>query len=388
MQHGSGPYRFFAGVFIIVYGALGAGCWFFLCYVLIGIFSKHLQDTYKSKMVCWIAGSWLYFWFVDRAFFSIFGFFEGDQLRFLLLPLAIRPQWLVIAQYLTRFGGLLLLLIFSASSACFFIGDKKKSFFSVAFVCFLPFVAGWFYPRQEHQDPNFISTIACLIPSIEQKDPWLVHEHICELLTKCSDLRAVKTIILPESSFQFPLEDWERNIAVWYNCIKRNDVYIILGSHRRDDQSIYNTLYVLHNCRIIQHYDKIHAMFFTERLPPLWSHLKETKNLFLKNTSPFCQGRKKRLPIFFSTLGFVRPYICSDLFFEPIASPRSKNDTNTLLCLVNDSWFSVGYIPDLMFLQAISKSLYEKCSILYVSYTKSEFIFQDGFSTKLLTILG
>ncbi len=388
MQHGVGSYRLLAGIILIIYGALGSGFWFFLSSGLVSIFSKYSRYISITKLACWVVGSWFYFWLVDTAFFSVFGFYEGDQLRFLLLPLAIRPHWLFVGRHFTRFGGLLILLLFSASCACFLTRYKKKVFLLFALLCFLPFAAGWLFKTAENKKSEFLSTIACIIPSIEQKDPWLVHEHICDLLRICAQNKSIQCIFFPESSFQFPLHDWSRYIGSWYDCLGKNDMYIVLGSHRQNRQKLFNTLYVLHNRRIINHYDKIHTMFFTERMPIYWSYFKEIKNLFLKNKSPFCQGKKKRAPLFLPFYTSLYPYMCSDLFFEPITTTSVTTDKGTLLCLVNDSWFSVSYIPQLMFLHAMCKSLYEKRDIFYVSYTKNEYISYHGYSSKLLTIRG
>lgn len=376
IQHGAGSYRLLAGFALILYGAFGSGLWFFC--------ASRLQSVANNirfvRATCWVVTSFMYFWLLDTNFFSVFGIQEGDQLRFLTLPLAIRPHWLLLSNVITRYGSLLLIIVFSMSCAYFFIRPKKRLLL-VLCGCFLPFAAGWLL-RSADDEPPFLSTIVCIIPSMEQIDPWLVHEHLCDLLQKSTHYKDIRYIFMPESSFQFPLNQWQRFISSWYDCLGHDSTYLILGGHRQDEKNLFNTLYVLHDRRIIHYYDKIHGMFFTERIPTSWSYA--TKNLFLKNKTPFCQAIGKRAAFFLPVIGNVYPYLCSDLFFEPYQARSST--TNTVVCLVNDSWFYGSYIPELMFLHAVSKAIYEHCTVIYVSYYNHEHIASTGYSRKLLTI--
>lgn len=380
MHHGVGSYRLLAGIALVLYGAFCAGVWFYLCKQLEIFFSTIIKIQIFEKIFAWIIGSFFYFYCVDTVFFIIFGFWEGDQLRSLFVPLAVRFQWLLISRFLPKFVELLLLIVFSAACACFFVADKRRRLFFVgALISCMPFVAGWLVFCCSHRDldePSFLSSLCCIAPQTIDDDPWVAHEHICDLLHACSHIKTVRFLILPESSFPFALNEWHRCITSWYDCLNNDDMYIIIGSHRQKNKKIFNTAYVLHNRRIINYYDKNHTMFFTERVPPFWSYLFKAKNLFLKNQKPFSQGKKERPRLSLPSLGIVMPYICSELFFEATGPSQVAGDN--ILCLVNDSWFFCSYIAQLMLLHAIRKALYEQKNILYVSYYYHKFISHTG----------
>ncbi len=369
-RHGAGPLRLCAYSALVFYGAFFSAVWFYVSATCM----RWLHRTNSEcKIFCCAGITMGYMWWHDRLFFWIFGQMEGDTLHSFVVPLAARPAWLLISSYATHLGCLFLIIFFAACLASFF--TARNSFLSLtgAFVCFIPFASGWLFHGQTRAKPGFLEKSVCLIPRVEHDDPWQCHEQICELLETCA--KHADYIVLPESSLPFILSEYQRCITSWYDIIQNDNAYIIMGSHRKEDNNLYNSFFILHRRRIIHHYDKTHLMFFTERVP---SHLKGLKNLFLKSKTPFSQGKMTRAPIHLPELGALVPYVCSELFFEPLAYWSYGDRTEQLFCLVNDSWFFFSYVPELMFLYAVNKAIFERKTILYVSHRKGVCIMPDG----------
>lgn len=187
-----------------------------------------------------------------------------------------------------------------------------------------------------------------------------------------------RTLILPESTFPFPLNQIKKYISLW----DLPDITILLGSHRYEDDHVYNTLYCIRNGSIITYYDKVHCMFFTEKVPLLWSMVPGAETLFLHNKRPFDPGKGKN-DFIIPSMGLVQPLICSDLFFLY----KTLDTGKIYVCIVNDSWFSTGYIPRLMFLHAKVVAAIKKSRIIYCGYRYCAIIDSDGNSTHLPTLI-
>lgn len=372
-EKGGGEYRCVAPLILVLYGACCSGIWFWSGTFFFKKLS-FLNNSTIMKIYCFAGATLLYYWWVNVGFFSLFGCFEGNQLQNPLLPLAIRISWL---RWVTQWPQGLAILCVVCFQICItlFLLECKKVVLVYALFFFLPFIAGWFLSVTA-QKPSILDVIGCIIPQPQHQDPWQAQEHLAELFAAYARDVSITCIILPESSFPFPLNYWQHAINCWYEHLENNEIHIIVGSHRRERENVYNSCYVLYQRRIIHCYDKTHRMFFAERLPPWWSILTTTKKLFLENKVPFTQGTKGKKPFSLLTF-FCVPYMCSELFFEPV-SIACSGDTDILLCLVNDSWFTNHYIPCLLYLYARYKALVIQKDVLYVSYHYASYITKEG----------
>ena len=371
LEKGGGEYRWVAPLVLIIYGACCSGIWFwcsnFLC-------KKCNSNDVVMKISCFVGATLLYYWWVNFGFFSLFGCFEGNQLQHPLLPLMIRIAWMRAVALWPHGLGMVWLVCMQACCALVVLKHQRTVALVLAVLFFIPFAAGWWLPDVSRR-PLMLDTIGCIIPRSEYEDPWQAQEHLAELFASFAHDALITCIILPESSFAFPLNYWQRAVNVWYENLGNDDLYVVLGSHRKEREELYNSWYVLHQRRIIHYYDKTHRMFFTEHLP-LWWSTATTKKLFLENKMPFTQGKRKKEPFFLPDF-FCIPYMCSELFFEPVGiMPSCKAEI--LICLVNDSWFANGYIPQLLYLYARYKALVIKKDILYVSYRYAACITGEG----------
>ena len=362
MEHGHGTLRLLAYGMLVLYSACVTGLWFYSSTFIAGYVYRYFSHPI-IVLLCWSLTTMAYLAWHDRLFFSIFGQLEGDHLRALIVPLAIRPAWLHVSACLGPEMCTTLLILCAAGMALFFY-VRSIGALAVSLLWCMPFIAGWFVHYDMHNTPDFIAKGVCIMPRGLYDDPWCCHEQICEFLRTCSSNNSLHYIIFPESAFPFPLHNYQRCINSWYDILRNDEVHLIMGSHRQEQSNLYNSFFILHNRRIIHHYDKNHLMFFTERVP---HYLKSFKNLFLNNKIPFIQGKKEQASIDLASLGAWVPYLCSDLFFEPIGQGSQKR----VICLINDSWFSLSYIPELMFLYAVCKVLFEHKTIIYVSYTRA-----------------
>jgi hypothetical protein len=369
INRGYGLSRFFAILFLLCYSSLCVALWFGL-----GKKFSTFAHNQSLKLLCWGSITWLYFYWVDAGFFWIFGNWEGNQLNHLTVPLAVRPHWLYFLPFLGKNGFLFILVFFSLSVVMFLTDFSKKK----AFVCFcscLILLSGFVLSKPKKNIPSWVKKIGCVIAYTDEQNPFNIAEHIMFLLDEFKKNHPeVKCIIMPESSFKFPLNIWTQCLRLWKTEDTEDYATLLIGSHRKEGDQLFNTLYQVKKGKIVSYYDKKHGLFFTERIPPFWTYFTGSRTLFLKNHEPFNQGKNNCSTIFIDHIGALSPMICSDLFF----TKSNLSGKDSFLCIANDSWFISAYIPFLMFLHAKVIAVLEQQSVLYVSYNYALFIDNEG----------
>lgn len=363
IKKGHGLIKLGAWIFLTFNCALYAGVWFLVA----GYFQKKLHN------VVWLVTTWLYFWWVEKGVLLFSGHLQGYCFASPLLPLVQQPQWLYFLPVFTDKGFLFLLILTNWLLVHFLVGKQKKFLYGVLIIL-SPFLLGWIV-YQQGELPGYVSTIGYVQPPENTQHPRDCAQEITYALTNYHEQhRDKKIIVMPETTFPFALNKHTEAISMWYAHGLDPSIAIILGSHRQAHKGLFNTLFFLKECRIIYSYDKKHRMLFTEFTPNLWAFL--NNELFLKNKTEFSLTKQTKEPSFIinNTIRFT-PLICSDLFY---GHTSNSNNKYPYICLVNDSWFTLSYMKNLMFLYARMKAIIWKTDILYVGHYYATWITKYG----------
>lgn len=373
ISHGFGIGRVVAIGFLLLYSCLSSSFWFWIAQKV----SSLIRYCPLFITLCWVITAWFYFFWIDSSFFWIFGNWEGNQLSHFIIPLAIRPSWLYLLPILGKNLFLFIIIFFGGCCSLLFYYYNRRFFIIFILIYLLFFIMGW--RSVPYNAQKWIYQIGCIIPQGNEVDPidvfeqnMLLIDHFEKNFPQCT------CIIMPESTLKFPLNNYQRYIQLWNTY---SNTTIIVGGHRQEGRHLFNTLYQIKNGLIIDYYDKCHTLFFTERIPYIWSFSTWCKNLFLKNCIAFDDGTDQKIIQLMPGVG-VTPLICSELFFTQGFLPENR----VFLCIVNDSWFSSSYIPRLMNLHAVSIAILKKSFIIYVGYHYQGIIDPRGNQVVLPTL--
>lgn len=354
-EHGSGTWRYAAPVFLTVYAALYAGLWFLLL--------NRLIRTAGFFFSC-VISTFLYFVVVYRCIFWIFSCCRGYCFALPLLPLAYEPRWLYALPWISSYGLLALLIIFSATVA-HFLHTRNLKFLGLAAMSCVPFVVGWVVQEVERV-PSYVQSLTYAQPPHKREHPIDCAQAIDNAIqTALAKKPRAKIILMPESSYPFPLNENEQALAMWDTNALAGGQTLIIGTHCAQAGNLHNCISCVNNRRIIQNYVKSNLFWFTEYVPFPWCNFNFFQKLFLKNKKGFsstenCCAQFHILPNLTCTCA-----ICSEFFFRSY-SPGSL----PLLVVVNDAWFSAAYLQNLMFLCARYAALEEQREIIYIGHTK------------------
>jgi len=194
------------------------------------------------------------------------------------------------------------------------------------------------------------------------------------------DANPEKTIvIMPESTFPAPINDYPEVIKLWQENVLSRNLILLIGAHKLQDNKLYNTLYCIDAFKVIQDYDKKILMPFTEYIPnflPTFykknkNNNKGLKNIFIKDKREFTSSPNSTDT---KVINCFIPYICSEFYFGPIKQKTQE----TILCVVNDSWFSTNYLKNLMFLFAQYTAMETEQTIIYAGHYAGLLIKKNG----------
>lgn len=376
IYQGEGVVRFFAVIVLLVYGASVTGCWFVL--------AEWLRSYITPKnngglIICWGFATYLFSLFITRSFFFIFDPWEGNSLHHFALPLAIRSQWLLYIGLVGLDQFFLFIMSINIFISNALVNKRYASIIGCILFLIICFCFSNLLQKNEIILPWFRHIGFITISKVS-------HDHICaaEQIMHALETFQIKFphcryLIMPESTFAFPLNSLKKYISLW-DCPSK---MLFLGAHRSEKDSVYNTLYKIHEGAIVDYYDKNHRMFFTEKIPAAWAYIPGATTLFLLDKVPFEQGNHKKI-FTIPTIGDVRPLICSDLFFTSADLELNQ----VYLCSINDSWFYHPYIPNLMLLHAQVVALAKKSSIIYCGYRHSTIITEQGNCLQVPTFIA
>lgn len=200
------------------------------------------------------------------------------------------------------------------------------------------------------------------------KNPMFVGYRMVDGIAKTmKQYPCAHSIIMPESTFCFDLDEYEKFISIWADGLQ--DVTIVFGSHRKVGIGFLNSIFVLRAGKIIHIYDKQHLMPFVECIPYCFNII-GCGNLFLKTDEKVCA----RL------LNDVVPlngqdyqiFVCSELFFQ-----IKKVKNLPIIFLWNDSWLQFCWTKKLALKFIVYFALKNSVTVIHAStqgHTNMKFV--------------
>ena len=174
-------------------------------------------------------------------------------------------------------------------------------------------------------------------------------------------------IITPESALPFALNKHTELLRIF--CDYSRMMPLLIGSFFEDCQAVSNCFYYFCEGKLSQRYVKQHLMPCIEVMPS-WCN-NEFLCLFFNTNAVAFQKKPKHVPM--RRCMYVKdvalyPIICSELFCDSILSGVS--DTEYVVALVNDAWFSYSFCAECAFVYAQVQAWWYGKKIIYVSFFK------------------
>ncbi|HEB41490.1 MAG TPA: hypothetical protein ENI08_00530 [Candidatus Dependentiae bacterium] len=277
---------------------------------------------------------------------------------------------------------LLFFLISCSGFIALLFCTKQYIWILPSLLCLLPFLGGKFLVQHADDIPSYLSKIGYVRPPKSEAYPLDVAQEIQGAITDLLQQRSdVNCIVMPESSYPFPLNEDQDMIDLWCDNALPDDVSLLIGAHRREQHALHNCVYLLNQGRIVNFYDKRHMMPFVEKVPSLWNIFTCFYTLFLQKNREFSPGNRPNVLFTLSNNVTFVPRICSELFFDTTGNRDHiiQKDIPMLL-VVNDSWFLGEYMRNLICLYAKLKAIEEGREILYVGHYHALWINRTGNS--------
>lgn len=383
MADGPYIYRFIPPIFIVLYGALSSGTFFFISSKTIKWFNIK-QQIYQTLV--WTTGLFVFIHYIDRYCLWIFDRCEGYFFMHPLLPIASKPQMLRLLPIIGK-SALTGLLFFVPVTITLLIIKKTRLRLIIVILAIIPWITALLIPVQHIEKPqwlDYIATLPILFPSSTNLTDMmnLAGTQFKKILIQQPQ---TKLIIMPESSFYCNvLSSNPKLCSLWDKNHLGHSVNIVVGAFRKENGKFFNTLHWIANGKINAYFDKRHPMLLTERIPS-WFNFSTIRNLYFKKCpeTAISYNLRPKLPIL-KKVSFV-PYICSELFFNEY--PDDNYSDSPIITISNDIWFDTPYYPPyiqhLMCLIAQFKAIQWQRDILYISFSRSAY-FDNLGNEKLL----
>ncbi len=329
--------------------------------------------------------TWLFFLFLEHACLSILGRIEGYLLFSPLIPLVEYPFFL---HDMPKIGPAAFLLVFIAiqaliSSALIHIRYKWILVLGIMSCAGLIVL---FIKQNSHLVNNYNELVcgaACFAKNDSVTYTGKVIRNYCKALLERYPQTGI--VVFPESAIGCHFLPGEPQIVALCNAQELGKaVTILVGGFRWDNCQYRNTVYWIHNGKLIDLFDKRHTMALTERVPGEYflgkiSLIKESYfKEFAGINASSCQRPRWRI----SETMTVIPYICSELYFN--AYPDHKPCKNEhLLALCNDKWIKRNFIRYQMLMGARFRAIQWQVPVLYVAYFYQALCMPDGRLQKL-----
>lgn len=188
-------------------------------------------------------------------------------------------------------------------------------------------------------------------------------------------------VVTPEATFPFSLNENENQVKFWSNALPL-EAYFLLGSYRSSSvmkngepkDKHYQSVFFIKDGKIIDFYDKTHAVPFFEKVPKFWKSYLWADQIFIKDAHKMSKGKNNGQVKRFNIPGYIDliPQLCSEMFCDRsiVFNIDDANKGNSIIVwLVKESWF-MNYFADLMESHAMLISIKLKTPILYVGYKK------------------
>lgn len=376
------------GLFFLSEGAFGTKCLMMgiMLFYQVSVCSAWLMFT-ESVVVwwrlrahpllffsAWAATTWAYLIVLNDGSLIVCGSWEGCGICSPLAPLTEIPALLWPLPYV---GEYVFLGLFLGLQALIASGLRRW--------CGLSTIMLWLAGAVWHaasQNPSVLHEVQSYVPRLgivrsqffeKNREKALAHirDHLDDMERQCphSDV-----IMLPESSVYstgiFPLVPKEQVDCHW--CFKGT---VVIGGLRSVESGTYNTVWLIKQGKVVDYFDKQHALPITERIP-WWGHYCGMKAMFFSAFDELiiCDTVHKR-PQWELFPGLVAvPYICSEFFLAH--APRDRSSL-PILALCNSAW-----VPRrtrwLMARTAALKALAWQRMVIYVAHDYSALFTPDG----------
>ncbi|MFS8507453.1 MAG: hypothetical protein LVQ75_05225 [Candidatus Babeliales bacterium] len=186
-EQGYGYFRLLYPTLFVVYCALYPGFWFLIL--------KELQKRHQNyQQFIWIAGTFLYFLWIDKGLLFPFGRIEGLPLCFVLLPLFYKPVLAQLIGMLGKWPVVLALIIISAVA----IEGYSKKIWQLVGICLLLLFLFSLISNKSEQLPAWFDKVI----SVTFKATATMQERL-NIMTQKSSQEQGKLLIFPESCVPF-----------------------------------------------------------------------------------------------------------------------------------------------------------------------------------------
>ena len=337
----------------VLYFSLYAGLWLWLQNYLINRLRKkflYQKGEYGVVAFTWVIATVTFWYLTCYCSLAIFGCFEGYFLLNPLLPLASFFWWLAPIFYCGTITYWVFIVMINLLLAEYLVTEKRIYFFvALGFVLFPLFVT---YP--EEKNTFDCSHYAYVQPTWIGKNIgaselfWMIEK---KLTAVAQQYPATLCVILPESSFPYPIEDFYDQLVCWSSLFLPETI-IVLGCHTCKNKELYNAVVVIRDGRIIQTYCKRHLVPLVERIPKVFGmHLFE--DVFTDRDHVFSYPEYQDD----EHLAGLTIRICSEFFCDPSGLQADQ----PLMVIANDSWFYYGTTLQLV---------YQSVCLFYAKYRK------------------
>jgi|GEM_PF-2799423 apolipoprotein N-acyltransferase len=368
-ESAEGTWRYLGYGFLVIYFALYTSLWFGASDYLINFFS--IKNVYKRAAV-WFITSGIYFFLVHYYSLFIFGQEQGYALGNPLVAAAINPMMQNILPIIGTMGAWCALVAVQLALSLL-LTKMKRAMVAIFILILYQFItAGGWWGREPYGAslPPYLNSLGYLCaPPGEHEYPWDIAQEISHQLF---DLRQrhpeVSIILMPESSCKFALNKYPRIIQSWIDTVLHEDCILCIGSHRQDENQLFNCLYCINIGPIIFTYDKQQPIPFGEYIPYPWNKIKSVEQLFLNNKKSFkagCTCASFTLPQFTCI-----PQICYELYFCSSDPGKNLAKNVPVLAVTNDAWYGkTPHFQRFLLLLARYRALEWGRPIMYIAHT-------------------
>ncbi|MBY0109804.1 MAG: hypothetical protein K2X90_01700 [Candidatus Babeliaceae bacterium] len=301
---------------------------------------------------------WLFFIWLEHGSFCFLGRLEGYMFCNPLLPLVEYPGFLYYLPKIGSPGLLLMLLVTQASFVYAVLGGTWWR------LCFMSCIIFWLLSllafNLELKKDTDIQGIAIAPHKIAAHDSITYTAHqlrdYCKIVLK--KFPQAQLILFPESACQCPLFLGEKDcVALLADCYIGKSVTLLIGGFRWDQGAYRNTVYWIQDGKVIDIFDKRHAMAVTERRAS--KYLKKFPDIVPSGAARPVWHIRENVAIV--------PYICSELFFNHAPDHRA-HDSEIIVAFCNDGWVKRDYMRYIMALGARFKAIQWHIPLVYVAY--------------------
>ncbi len=358
---GIGVMRLMYPLLFVVYCAFHSALWI--------KFSQSLTHNYR--VVGWIVGAVIYGYYIHWYLLWPLGRVEGYPFVFPLIPLVnvtgiIHPSiWKYPLEMLTALIAL---------QVSFVEGFEKKSYWILTFIAAVPLCAGSFISIKKPIKPEWFKCLCYIKPSYSRTHSLETAQQLCHTMMN-AQTSEFQMFITPESVFPFPVQEGLCT-QMWCEYALDNKLFLVSG-HALKNNKLYNSVFLIDQCRIILNYNKSHLIPTFERTIQEKRFNKRTFfNFFLSKRRNF--SRSKNLPplVSYKSIGPFIPVICSELFWLT----RFHSSIIPAVAVINDGCFGQTRFDYSLLQTARFQALCESRWIVYVGWNYAYFISPLGLT--------